>query len=67
MRVVPAVAWPVGAFFAAQQAVSHHRAIKGLVILGLMAHAFRFDMVYLRTCSLLFAFPTASRSGVEQC
>lgn len=66
MRVVPAAALvAVGAFFAAQQAVSpHHRAIKGLVILGLMTLMFRFDMVYsVYLFALLFAFPTGISIG----
>ncbi len=66
MRVVPITALvAVGAFFAAQQAVSpHHRAIKGLVILGLTALMFRFDMVYsVYLFALLFAFPSGISIG----
>ena len=66
MRVVPITALvAVGAFFAAQQAVSpHHRAIKGLIILGLMALMFRFDMVYsVYLFALLFVFPSGISIG----
>ncbi len=66
MRVIPIGALAAAtAFFAAQQAVSpHHRAIKGLVILGLMALMFRFDMVYsVYLFALLFAFPSGISIG----
>lgn len=66
MRVVPAAALvAAGAFFAAQQAVTpQHRAIKGLVVLGLMALMFRFDMVYsVYLFALLFAFPSGISIG----
>ncbi len=65
-RFIPVAALvAVAAFFAAQQAVSpHHRAIKGLVILGLMALMFRFDMVYsIYLFAVLFAFPTGISIG----
>ena len=66
LRTIPVAALvAVAAFFAAQQAVSpHHRAIKGLVILGLMALMFRFDMVYsIYLFAFLFAFPTGISIG----
>ncbi len=66
MRTLPVAALvAVAAFFAAQQAVSpHHRAIKGLVVLGLMALMFRFDMVYsVYLFALLFAFPSGISIG----
>jgi hypothetical protein len=66
MRTVPVAALvAVAAFFAAQQAVApHHRAIKGLVILGLMALMFRFDMVYsVYLFGLLFVFPSGISIG----
>ena len=65
-RTIPVAALvAVAAFFAAQQAVSpHHRAIKGLVILGLMALMFRFDMVHsVYLFAVLFAFPTGISIG----
>jgi hypothetical protein len=66
MRVVPIGALvAVAAFMAAQQAVSpHHRAIKALVVVGLMALMFRFDMVYsVYLFAVLFAFPTGISIG----
>ncbi len=66
MRTIPIAALVVvAAFFAAQQAVSpHHRAIKGLVIMGLMALMFRFDMVYsVYLFAFLFAFPSGISFG----
>ncbi|HEU4929584.1 MAG TPA: O-antigen ligase family protein [Candidatus Krumholzibacteria bacterium] len=66
LRTIPIAALvAAAAFFAAQQAVSpHHRAIKGLVIMGLMALMFRFDMVYsVYLFAILFAFPTGISIG----
>ncbi|MCI0450959.1 MAG: O-antigen ligase family protein [Candidatus Latescibacteria bacterium] len=66
MRTIPMIAMAVvAAFFAAQQAVSpHHRAIKGLVIMGLTALMFRFDMVYsVYLFGVLFAFPSGISIG----
>ena len=66
MRTIPVAALvAAGAFFAAQQAVSpQHRAIKGLVVLGLMALMFRFDMVYsVYLFALLFVFPSGISFG----
>jgi O-Antigen ligase len=66
MRIVPITALvAAAAFMAATQAVSpHHRAIKSLVALGLMALMFRFDMVYsVYLFAILFAFPTGISIG----
>lgn len=66
MRAIPIAALvAMGAFFAAQQAVSpNQRTIKGLVILGLMALMFRFDMVYsVYLFALLFVFPSGISFG----
>lgn len=66
MRVVPITALvALGAFFAAQQAVSpQHRAVKGLVALALTALMFRFDMVYsVYLFALLFVFPSGISFG----
>lgn len=66
MRFTPIAAMvTVAAYFAAQQAVSpHHRAIKGLVLLALMALMFRFDMVYsVYLFALLFPFPSGISFG----
>ncbi len=66
LRVVPVAALvAVGAFFAAQQAVRpSHRAIKALVIMGLMTLMFRFDMVWsVYLFALLFPFPSGISIG----
>ncbi len=66
MRVVPVAAIvAAGAFFAAQQAVKpSHRAIKALLMMGLAALMFRFDMVYaVYLFALLFPFPTGISIG----
>lgn len=60
-RIVPAAALvAIGAFFAAQQATSpNHRSIKLVVMLGIAAFMFRFDMVYaIYAFVVLFPFPT---------
>jgi len=66
MRIVPATALvAIAAFFTAQQVVQpHHRAIKVLVLLALMALMFRFDMVYsVYLFTLLFVFPSGISYG----
>jgi len=66
MRVIPGAALvAVGALFAAQQAVApSHRAIKALVLMGLMGLMFRFDMVYsVYLFALLFPFPSGISIG----
>ncbi len=66
MRTLPIAALvAMAAFLAAQQAVSpHHRVIKGLVVMGLMALMFRFDMVYsVYLFGFLFAFPSGISFG----
>jgi O-Antigen ligase len=66
MRIVPIGALiAIGAFFAAQQAVSpQHRVIKGLVLMLLMGLMFRFDMVYsVYLFALLFVFPSGIAIG----
>jgi hypothetical protein len=66
MRTIPIAALvAAGAYFAAQQSVSpQHRTIKGLVVLGLMALMFRFEMVYsVYLFALLFVFPSGISIG----
>ncbi|HKW14009.1 MAG TPA: O-antigen ligase family protein [Candidatus Krumholzibacteria bacterium] len=60
-RIVPAAALvAIGSFFAAQQVTSpNHRSIKLVVMLGIAAFMFRFDMVYaIYAFVVLFPFPT---------
>ncbi|HEX5132977.1 MAG TPA: O-antigen ligase family protein [Candidatus Krumholzibacteria bacterium] len=66
MRIIPPAALvAIGALFAAQQAVApNQRAIKALVMMGLMALMFRFDMVYsVYLFALLFPFPSGISIG----
>jgi hypothetical protein len=66
MKIVPPAALvAVGAMFSAQQAVQpSHRAIKALLMLGLMGLMFRFDMVYsVYLFALLFPFPSGISVG----
>ena len=66
LRVIPIGALvAIGAFVAAQQAVSpHRRTVKLSVLLGLLALMFRFDMVWsVYLFTLLFPFPSGISIG----
>jgi O-antigen ligase len=66
LRVVPVAALvAIAALFTAQQTVKpHHRAIKALVLLALVALMMRFDMVYsVYLFALLFVFPSGISIG----